>query len=297
MQSPFPILFAVDTGYVPHLATAIYSLLSNNKDFHLRIVLLTAGIPKKDEDKLKQIAAEFGVPFELRLLDHSLFEGLILTHHFTKAVYYRLFAAEVLKEDRCLYLDSDLIVDGSIHGLLGCDLQDQFLAAVLDPGFLWQKELGMSSTRYFNSGVMLINLVQWRKSSFKDTVISFLKDHVEQIRYPDQCAMNGVLDGKWMDLRPEYNYQTFSATQELSGNSSNIGKPIILHFTGSEKPWHMLNKHPYKSLYWFYRSKTPYKKSIQVDFSLKHIPIHLVTKPVKRILISLRESFLNVRSR
>jgi lipopolysaccharide biosynthesis glycosyltransferase len=35
--------------------------------------------------------------------------------------------------------------------------------------------------------------------------------------------------------------------------------PLIIHFSGSSKPWHYLNEHPYKSEYWKYLQLTDYK--------------------------------------
>ncbi len=37
-------------------------------------------------------------------------------------------------------------------------------------------------------------------------------------------------------------------------------KPIVIHYTGSFKPWHFMNNHPYRSLYWTFRDRTPFKR-------------------------------------
>ena len=69
--SRFPILFASDIGYIPHLATALYSLLLNNQSILLRIIVFTEDIPKKDQKKLEQVCAKFNTPLKLIHFDDN----------------------------------------------------------------------------------------------------------------------------------------------------------------------------------------------------------------------------------
>ncbi|WP_330847659.1 glycosyltransferase, partial [Streptococcus suis] len=71
--------------------------------------------------------------------------------------WLRFFIADIVKEDRAIYLDSDLVVNGSLDYLFEMNLEDAYLAAVKDPS---KDEDGG-----FNAGVMVLNLVQWRKEN------------------------------------------------------------------------------------------------------------------------------------
>jgi lipopolysaccharide biosynthesis glycosyltransferase len=159
-----------------------------------------------------------------------------------------------------LYLDADIIVTGSILDIINTDLNNKYLAAVENPGFNRHKDLGMNpKSRYFNSGVMLLNLDMWRRSNLKVRVVDLIKEKNEAIHFVDQCGLNGVVDGEWIDLDARYNYQSSMLnTFEDKGDSAHQN-PVIVHFTGSSKPWQIGDRHPYKKLYWHFRNQTPYR--------------------------------------
>jgi len=286
MKNKYTILFATDSGYMPHLATALYSLLDNNRILDLRVVVLTGCISLEDQKNLKLIAKRFDVSLEFKLLEDNLFDGLILGNHFQKSNYYRLFAAEMLTESVCLYLDADIVVTGALNDLLETNLNDCYVAAVEDPGFDRHQELFMQfESKYFNSGVMLINLEKWRSMKLREAVISFVKINPNAIHFVDQCGLNGVIDGRWVELNPRFNFQSAMLNKQYAKNYPLTEFPTIVHYTGSSKPWHLNNKHPYKRLYWRYRNQTPYKKLISDDFSvgavLRYITPHFIKKFIK----------------
>lgn len=278
MKKPlFPILFATDSGYAAHLGTALYSLLQNNKSLNIRVVVFTTALSRGDRDKLQNICEIFSAPLEFVWLNDAWFDGLKLNYHFKKSNYYRLFAADLIRDDRCLYLDADIVVTGSILEIIATQLGDSYLAAIEDPGFDRHKQLGMMiDSKYFNSGVMLLNLSKWRSVNLKNQVISLVKRQPEVIYYVDQCGLNAVVDGEWVMLDVKYNYQTRMLTTPNAGCYTNSEIPCIIHYSGGDKPWHMDSKHPYKMIYWHYRNNTPYKSILQFDFNLMRF-IRLVT--------------------
>lgn len=272
MKNSIAILFATDKAYAPHLATSIFSLLYNNKDIDIKIVVFTYDLEQKDIEKLERICKNFDVIIKFKMLNDKLFDGLILNHHFKKSNYYRLFAADLINSRKCLYLDADTIITQSIAELISVDVSNNYLAAVENPGFNRHKELGMrADSRYFNSGVMVLNLEKWRQKNVKDSVISLVKEKPNVIHFVDQCGLNGVVNGDWLDLNSTYNYQTCMLTSSHKENNNSDEFPVIIHFTGSGKPWHMNNKHPYKKLYWYYRNQTSYKSNFPDDFSLLNL--------------------------
>jgi len=286
MNNPkFPILFATDKGYTPHLATALYSLLRNNRDINIRVVIFTGGIAVEDQEKLSMIAGGFGVELEFIELNDSIFDELVLNYHFKKSNYYRLYAADLIKGESCLYLDADIIVTGSIKEIIEANLDSYYLAAVDNPGFDRHEELGMHpASKYFNSGVMLLNLDKWRRYCVKDRVIALTKEKPEAILFVDQCGLNAVVDGKWLELDPRFNCQSYIFASGLNENCLKGNGAVIVHFTGSGKPWHMNNKHPYKKLYWEYRNKTPYRSNLPDDFGFKTAIRYLTPKFAKNLL-------------
>ena len=287
MTNKLTVLFATDQGYIPHLATAIFSLLENNKALKIKIVVFTSKISFADQKKLEKISNFFESSIKFEILDDNLFEGLILNHHFQKSNYYRLFAADLIDEDKCLYLDADLIVTGALDSLLEIELGESFLAAVEDPGFNRHESLGMKqNSKYFNSGVMLINLRKWREENVRIGVIEVVKAKGALIKFVDQCGLNSVVDGSWLELDRTFNFQSWMVLSGSAKDRDTIPNYKIVHFTGSSKPWQMQNKHIHKRVYWKYRQKTPYKTIFFDDFNFLTISRCIMPASIKYILKS-----------
>ena len=239
------VLYASDQGYIAHMATSIYSLLCYNSDIIDQIYIFTVDISMDHCAAVKNIGLDKGVEVSFVYLDDSLFEDLPLGHHFQKSNYYRLFAASFIDSDKCLYIDADTLILESIEDLLDIEMSDDtYLAAVENPGFNRHDDLRMTSeARYFNSGLMLLNLDLWRSRGVKDCVVEFVRSYPSAIKFVDQCGLNAVVNGDWLELHPRYNFQTSFFVDSPLESEVN---PCIVHFTGSGKPWHFRNSHPLK---------------------------------------------------
>ena len=180
------VVFASDRSYVPHLATAICSLIANNYQLELRIFVVNSDIDTSEWQKLLSIISDIRHRvIDVKISEHEL-KGALVNQHFSKAIYYRLFIAEKISATKALYLDSDIVIAGDIGDLWNIDVNDYCLAAVEDPGFSNHAKLGMSpNAKYFNSGVMLLNLEGWRSADLKCRVLDFVKGNSEAIQYPE----------------------------------------------------------------------------------------------------------------
>jgi lipopolysaccharide biosynthesis glycosyltransferase len=134
-------------------------------------------------------------------------------------IYMRLFIPYFLPEDieKVLYLDVDMIVQKDISVLFDNDLNNYVVAAVLDPriitfdnswgGVLNYKELGLpGTTKYFNTGLLLMNTVKWRAENVTERIISCIDNNKKFANYPDQYGLNVVLAGEWLELDPLWNH-------------------------------------------------------------------------------------------
>jgi lipopolysaccharide biosynthesis glycosyltransferase len=258
------VVFATDRGYLQHLAVALASLLENNSG--MNVYVINNDISDVDWKKLEKLFIGKDSYLINSKIDDSKIECLITHSYFTKAMYYRLFIPDIVKGDRALYLDADIIVTQRIDDLYNAEISNAFLAAVVNPGIYNHHDLGMeSSAKYFNSGVMLINLEYWRAYNVKEKVIEFIGRRPEGVQFPDQDGLNSVINGNWMELHPQYNMHTIFLCAKYASVSpikEAIDNPVIIHYTGSSKPWHFGDHHPYKHLYWKYLRMTPYKFAI-----------------------------------
>lgn len=263
------VVFAADDGYVQHLAVALKSLLENNSTLEFKIYVLSNKLNAKRFHKLLNVAKQFNCKLENITLEDSVFENLELGHHFTRANYYRLLIPQFIDEEKVLYLDADIVVNGCIKNLYSQELKGTYLAAVPDPGFDRHESLQMKpNSAYFNSGVMLINNKKWKEENLGERVISFVAENRKVIKWADQDGLNAVVNGSWLRLDLTFNQQAKIFESDFlfmnkcfSNDELDRAKkePIIVHYTGSSKPWQFGNKHPFRKLYWDHLSATPFR--------------------------------------
>jgi lipopolysaccharide biosynthesis glycosyltransferase len=287
-------VFATDEGYVQHLAVAMQSLLENNIGLEFNIYLINGGLDKKKYALLSQIIQPYNALLINIEIDDFQFESLVQNYHFTKANYYRLLIPEYIKVEKILYLDADIVVNGSIEDLYGIDINDVYLGAVENPGFNRHRELKMNlNSAYFNSGVLLINLKYWNENQLQSRVVDFVSNNSDVIEFVDQCGLNAIVDGCWKKIPLKFNQQSVIFDEEYMKVNNcfndfdlNIGKesPVIIHYTGSSKPWHLRNKHPYKYLYWKYLRRTPFKRYFSNDFTLFNLAAYFLPIKIKNLI-------------
>jgi len=172
--------------------------------------------------------------------------------------------------DKVLYLDADTLILDGIEELSSLVFEKNILLYAVDEKH-WKlsgmgdidfagnhlQKVGLISDRYFNSGVMLINLKLWRSTNFSNDLFTNLKVHKDIIRWWDQDVLNISVGSQWNDLDKKFNALNLKTRLKDSA--------AIVHFTGASKPWHFTNTHPYKSDYARYRKMSPFYPYLQKD--------------------------------
>lgn len=285
------VAFCIDKNYFRYFIVALKSFAVNNISERYNIYFVHNGISAKEKNILIKFIKENKLFISEIVVNDFVFNDLCTNYHFTKAMYYRLLLQDLLPEkiNKVLYLDADLLVVGDVSELFDFDIENYFVAAIEEPNFRDQNRLMMKPTSsYFNSGVMLINLEAWRKVNLKDMIIEFVKKNKNIIEMPDQDALNASIEGRCLFLPPIFNQQTVFFESQLKFSTFTSDelleakkKPKIIHFTGSSKPWHFRNHHPFKHLYWKYLRMTPYKYFIPPDLMPLNILKELIPRKLK----------------
>ncbi|MEA5582715.1 glycosyltransferase family 8 protein [Nodularia harveyana UHCC-0300] len=253
------VLFCFDGKYEQHFGAAVTSLILNNLDNLQTVHIITKKITSNFQEKIHQLKTKAKIDFLIYEVEDAEVEHLKVSQHISSAAYYRLLAAEILPNniDKILYLDSDLIVNGSILELYNYDISDYIVAANGKKVVTTKKRLELNSNYYFNSGVMLINLKTWRNLNIGKISIQLIRNHPEIIKLWDQDALNKVIDGQFLNVDQKWN----SLVDLYSRNSQVNEQSIIIHFIGSLKPWHIWCISPTKELYWTYLKQSPWSNS------------------------------------
>ena len=263
------VVLGTDDNYVAPCIACITSIFENNKDLLCSIYILTEGLSDYNIKKFDEVSRRYNRKINIVKIDTRKFNKLITRGRFSKAMYNRFLIPEILKDqDFALYLDCDIIVNGSLSFFEKLNMKLHACAVVKDQMCkdtrLLNKRLGIN-TPYFNSGVIYMNLAYWRKFDLSSKCIDFICNNPRQdlILFPDQDALNVVLSGKVLYMPLTYNFQErfylrsnnkFVDNEMLEEINKYRENPIIIHYTNTIKPWFKECSHPLKNLFVKYYS-------------------------------------------
>jgi lipopolysaccharide biosynthesis glycosyltransferase len=245
--------------------------------------------------QLAVMLEQMGAEIEFHQVSDSWVEGLPI-HDFTlKATWYRIALDELLPAtDRILYLDLDLLVKESVIPLWQTPLRGNVIAAVnnVPPGpdrwYTERAELG--GDRYFNAGVLLMDLARMRSEGLGDQLRSFARENAARLRWRDQDALNEVFHARRLPLHPRWNCMNsvmhftyandYFDAAELDEARAN---PAIRHYEGPDlnKPWHLLGDREGWAEYRQHRRGTPWPRVRRTGLTPANV-IRYVT-PTSRI--------------
>ncbi|MEX0612586.1 MAG: glycosyltransferase family 8 protein [Pirellulales bacterium] len=277
------VVSASDDGYAMPLAVTIRSALNHlGADRRMQLFLLDGGLTEESKTRLLKSWIDPRLTVEWIRPNMDLVRDLYVSYQVTTVTYLRLLMAELLPEyvTRALYLDADMLVrrdlgdlwDEPQHGLAILAVPEiaapYIDAAASMPNFencrkhlcaftpiANYRELGLpSDAQYFNGGLLVADIAQWRRENFAKQMLDCLRQNCEHVLWWDQYALNVVLARRWRPLDYRWNQGTHlfaypnwrkcpldRATYEQLRKS-----PWIVHFSSPSKPWHYFCRHPFR---------------------------------------------------
>jgi len=262
-----PIVLACDETYAMPLATTLRSIVENNrKKWPLNIHILSDGFSEQTKSKILNSLYEGSVSLNWVQVDSGLFSGFSTLEHVSKMTYARLLTPRLFPKtaNKVLYLDADILVLDDLSPLLETDLEGAVVGAVLDCFDSLLKE-GKTTTGkfptvrdYFNAGVLLIDLDQWRKEQISEKGLNYLyKNPLSP--FSDQDALNFACDGMWKKLDSHWNFQKHLGVK--ISDMSAAHRPGIVHFVTEAKPWNARIPNLNASFYDSFRSRTCFART------------------------------------
>ena len=88
--------------------------------------------------------------------------------------------------------------------------------------------------RYFNSGVMLIDVANWKREQLTSRTLDFISRNRDLCQLPDEDGLNALLDGRFVSLSPIWNMNP-RRPPFLALHAQH--DPVIVHYSGPDKPW------------------------------------------------------------
>lgn len=260
------LLVTVDKNYIPPLQVMLTSLYMNNPGEKVELYLLHSRLQEKELEPLEKQCGRLGYKFFPVKIEDSWFSQAPVTKQYPREMYYRLLAPCFLpqKLHRILYLDPDILVINSLRPLWETDMKGRLFAAAAHTGKtnlannINQVRLG-TTNKYFNSGVLLINLDQGRKEILPEEIFRYAGEHAKELLLPDQDILNAVFGSRTLELDDylwNYDARNYSTYLLRSGGVCDMdwvmGNTGILHFCGKTKPWQAGYIHRFGILYKHY---------------------------------------------
>lgn len=242
------------------------SLFLNNPDETFRIYLMHTSLKDTELDELSTYIERHESKLNTIHVDDGYFADAPVLLHYTKEMYFRLLAYQLLPDqmDRILYLDPDILVLNPIRELYETDLDGCLYAAAYHDK-IPVKEINKirlypyEINAYYNSGVLLMNLELLRNEADEKEIFRFVEEHRAKLIMPDQDILNALYAKKIKGLDElYYNYDVrYYSYYKLSSNGffdmdRIINHTVILHFCGKKKPWNKKYTGSFHSLYKHY---------------------------------------------
>ena len=256
--------FVISDNYSQHLAVVLASVLKNagpNETFVFHI--LASYISEENQTRLRQF--EQGDPrcrIVFHQVDKTAFEKFPLPMGYISIeTYFRYLIPEIItNEQRTIYLDVDLLVKGSLRPIWETNLGGHVLGAVVDAGMFFPEEqahcqtIGMKKqSKYFNAGVMLMDLVALRTMRFAERCMENTQRYANVIKYQDQDIINLTLEHQILELPSRFN------TTSIRYFSKNPNVTIVHFIMRQHKPWYNYYKNNTWKPYFKYLLQTPYR--------------------------------------
>ena len=239
------IFTAFNDGYVLPTKVMFKSLILSNP-VPMTVYVFYGSLRQESIDAIRQMEEPGRVSFVFRQVDDSFLQGFTIPQQFSKETYYRLFAHRIFPEDvdRALWLDGDMIINGSLVDFYEQDFQGKTFVAVENgkPFYRFNEDMKAilkmpPESKYINSGVMLFNLKQARETLDTEAILRYITEHQEILRLADQDVFNGLLHDHILVADPERRYNFFHTYVTEENKAAIYREARIIHYCGVTKPW------------------------------------------------------------
>ena len=275
------ICYASNNNFVKYLATSMLSMLDTlEQNIFINFYIINDGISQNNLDKLHKLTKQY--ENSCKLVDFKVNSDNYLTKYynvkdFHHSIYLRLEIFNFLAHlDKVLYLDCDTIILNNIEELYNENI-DGYIAGVVPehlrikahlPAILnLDRKLNKNEYKwkYFNSGVLLINLKKINVEELKVEIKKINEKYGKNFEFPDQDLLNILWLNKVKYLPLKYNIVScmyvennfLYKTEDKKIIYEAINSPFIYHFTGP-KPDSFLCFHKGQKKFLHYFKKTTF---------------------------------------
>ena len=262
-----PIFFAVDNNYAPLLHVALESVISQaSKDYIYNIHILCENL---SNDNKESFLNHYGKNnFNIFITDMTKLiaaraSKMHTRDYYSKTTYFRVYIPSMFPQyDKALYLDCDIALNADVSELYNFEVSKYYLGAItcetVDtiPVFTEYAEmyLGFKLPKYFNAGVLVLNLKTLREIRFEDRFFDILNKVKFEVAQ-DQDYFNVLCKGNVLFLPKVWN------KIPRPDSTDKLEDIKLVHYNLSFRPWRYDNV-LYGELFWRHAKNTPVYKHI-----------------------------------
>ena len=237
------IAFICDNNYALPARTAVNSIIKNkNADSFINIYIIGVELSAENITHFQKFSDK---DVRIQLIEKAnIYQNVGLGHiYVSKAALFKFALADIIPEDKVLYLDDDIVVEQSLTDFYNTDIS-QYYAAVISDLFAekWGDNKRLNHKKYFNSGVMLLNLKKLREDDIPAKLQKKKKNATED-KYMDQDALNKVFAENVKFMPIQFNYLNAYDETNTSIFKENILNIVVRHYASYAhlKPWNNIN--------------------------------------------------------
>ncbi len=266
---------SLKNNFLKFVLTNIVSVLENNKKNTLKFYIMNFHLSDSERTTLINLITEYNQEYQfietLEKEEQRFLETLNSYNNstYSNTMFYRLIFPKLKLAsniDRVLYLDAgDVIVHGDLKEFYNLNLENNILAGHKDDAFyirmLKEKHSlhELDPENYVNSGVLLMNIKQIRKTDFYQEIIKIVEKYNGNFSLMDQDILNILFKNKITFVNDKIIKILFDRVRYKV-----YEKALIYHYTGNSlflrrSRFGKYYKRKYYTLYYYYLDKTIFK--------------------------------------
>lgn len=253
------IVINMNSNYFNYSLVMLKSLFDNNQQRQFCIYLIYSNVTYEEIENLKRFVAENNSQLVALKVSQDIFRNFPRQERWTVETYYRLLIADLLPINvkKVLYLDIDIIVNNRVDELYETNIDNYYMAVCEEKSgavdiekinYRWKREV---KTKYFNAGVMLMNLEKIRQDITFASYVEAVKQLEYDLPYMDQDLMNYLL-GENVKYIEADKYNNVILPNSVMPHCDSV----IYHYGTEYKPWKEVKDTAYYRMWWEYAEKT-----------------------------------------
>ena len=277
------IALNIDNKYIYPSIVFMTSLLENRNynTFYNIYILYSPDLKKDYKDKVNTLIKKYGdKALNISYINMRIdFSEALTGQYISTAAYYRIALPTLLPSiEKIIYCDADILAFKDLTKMYNLKLKkDIYVMGVLDFASMRDElhDMGISSERYMNSGILIMNLKSMRINGIEKKIREFINNNF--LNHHDQTAINGVCLNNW-DILPityaSFDYDNYNEIikynieqdKKYRFNEKELNNafynPTLIHFAGYVKPWHEECTKSKRYIWWYYAKKSGFYDEI-----------------------------------